>query len=143
MKLFLQKASSLIAILAAAAALAGCAANQSQPQSQPKTPTQTEEEHKAHHPDGAAAQPSSRMAQGGASNSMGMMGQGAQGGGMGKMGQGGAAGQMDMKSMCDMHDRMKTAGTDKERSAMMDENMKSMSPEMRQKHMEMMQQQCK
>ena len=70
-----------------------------------------------------------------------MMGQGS--GQMGMMGQGGAAGQMDMKSMCEMHDRMKNARTPEERSAMMDERMKNMSPEMRQRHMEMMQQQCK
>lgn len=123
MKRFFQKTSSLIAVLAAAAALAGCAANQTQPK--------TGDEHKEHHPAGAVAQPS---------GGMGMMGQGG-GGQMGMMGQGG--GQMDMKSMCTMHDRMKNARTPEERGAMMDERMKGMSPEMRQRHMEMMQQQCK
>ena len=135
MKRFFQKASSLIAVLAAAAALAGCAANQTQPK--------TGDEHKEHHPAGAAAQPSGgmgMMGQGGGGQ-MGMMGQrGA--GQMGMMGQDGT-GQMDMKSMCEMHGRMKNARTPEERGAMMDERMKGMSPEMRQRHMEMMQQQCK
>jgi len=124
MKRFFQKPGSLVAVLAAAAALAGCAANQAQPQ--------TGDGHKEHHPAGAAAQPS---------GGMGMMGQGG-GGQMGMMGQGGA-GQMDMKSMCEMHGRMKSARTPEERGAMMDERMKGMSPEMRQRQMEMMQQQCK
>ena len=81
------------------------------------------------------------MGQGGQGGGMGMMGQG--GGQMGMMGQGGAAGQMDMKSMCEMHDRMMSARTPEERSAMMNERMKNMSPEMRQRYMEMMQQQCR
>ena len=76
---------------------------------------------------------------GGASAQGGMMSQGS-GGQMGMMGQGG---QMDMKSMCEMHDKMKNAGTQAERSAMMNERMKNMSPEMQQQHMEMMQKQCK
>jgi hypothetical protein len=52
-------------------------------------------------------------------------------------------GMMDMKAMCDMHDRMMAAKTPEERRAMMDEHMKNMSPEMVQKHMQMMQEQCK
>lgn len=135
MNFFVQKTSSLIAVFAVAAALTGCAANQTQPQ----TKATTQEEHKAHHPESEAAQPSSKAGQRGGSGSMGMMGQGG-GGQMGMMGQ---AGQMDMKSMCEMHDRMKATRTPAERSAMMDERMKNMSPEMRQRHMEMMQQQCK
>ena len=72
------------------------------------------------------------------------MGRGASTGQMGMMG-GGASGQMgmmDRKSMCEMHHRMMTAKTPAERAAMMDERMKNMSPETRQKHLEMMKQQC-
>lgn len=64
----------------------------------------------------------------------------------GSMGRGGSAGQMgmmDAKSMCEMHDRMMSAKTPAERTAMMDERMKNSSPEERQRHMEMMKQQCK
>jgi hypothetical protein len=38
---------------------------------------------------------------------------------------------------------MMSARTPEERSAMMNERMKNMSPEMRQRYMEMMQQQCR
>lgn len=142
MKVFFKKTISLIVILTAAATVGGCATGQTQPQ--------TQEEHKAHHPEGAAVQQPSGMGQGG---NMGMAGHGGQGGGMGMMGQGGGqmgmmgksgtAGQMDLKSMCEMHDRMKSAKTSGERSAMIDDHMKNMPPEMRQRHMEMMQQHCK
>lgn len=59
------------------------------------------------------------------------------------MGKGGADGKMDMKSMCDMHAKMMNANTADERSAMMDERMKNMSPDMRQRQRDMMQQHCK
>ena len=70
---------------------------------------------------------------------MGGMG-GMMGGQRGMMGQGG---QMDMKSMCDMHQRMKNSRTPQERAAMMNETMGNMTPEMRQRHLEMMEQQCR
>jgi len=46
-----------------------------------------------------------------------------------------------MKSMCGMHDRMMSARAPEERSAMMDERMKNMAPEMRERQIEMMPQQ--
>ena len=49
---------------------------------------------------------------------------------------------MDMKAMCAMHEKMKSTKTPEEQKAMMDEHMKTMSPESMQKHMEMMAQ-CK
>jgi hypothetical protein len=48
---------------------------------------------------------------------------------------------MDMQAMCDMHKKMMSAKTPAERQAMMNEHMKSMTPEMRQ-HMQMMHEQC-
>jgi hypothetical protein len=56
------------------------------------------------------------------------------------MGQGSG---MDMKSMCDMHQKMKNARTPQERSALMGDYMKNMTPEMRQRHLEMMEHHCK
>ena len=131
-----------MAVFVAAAALTGCAAIQ--------------EEHKQHHPEAAAQESSGSMGRGGSTGQMGMMGgagpdgqRGMMGGGAdgqkGMMG-GGAGGQMgmmDKKSMCEMHDKMMTAKTPAERTAVMDDRMKNMSPEERQKHMEMMKQQCK
>lgn len=72
----------------------------------------------------------------------GMMGGqgGMMGGQGGMMGQGG---QMDMKSMCDTYEKMKNARTPQERSEMMNRNMGNMTPEMRQRHFQMMEQQCK
>ena len=52
-------------------------------------------------------------------------------------------GSMDMKSMCDMHKNLMATKTPAEREAMMDQRMKSMSPEMRRKHMAMMDEKCK
>jgi hypothetical protein len=48
---------------------------------------------------------------------------------------------MDMQSMCEMHKKMMSGKTPAERQAMMDEYMKSMPPEMRQR-MQMMHGQC-
>jgi len=79
------------------------------------------EQHAQHHPEAAST------------GSQGTMGRGGQ---MGMMG------NMDMKSMCEMHDRMMSARTPEERSAMMNERMKNMSPEMRERQVEMMRQQC-
>lgn len=56
---------------------------------------------------------------------------------------GGAMGMMDKESTCSMYKNMMSARTPAERQAMMDERMKGMSPEMQQRHLEMMQQQCK
>lgn len=67
---------------------------------------------RAHHPDSAAAP--------GASGAMAMMG------------------TQDMQAMCEMHKKMMSAKTPAERQAMMDERMKSMSPEMMEKHKAMM-----
>lgn len=108
-----------MAVFVAAAALTGCAA--------------MKEEHEQHHPETAAQDTSGRMGRGGSTEQMGMMGGGA----------GGQMGMMDKKSMCEMHEKMMTTKTPAERTAMMDEHMKNMSPEERQKHMEMMKQQCK
>lgn len=49
---------------------------------------------------------------------------------------------MDMKSMCELNERMKNA-TPQERSAMMAQYMGNMTPEMRQRHFEMMERQCR
>lgn len=48
---------------------------------------------------------------------------------------------MDAKAMCEMHKGMMAGKTPQERQAMMDEHMKSMSPEMRQR-MQAMHAQC-
>lgn len=84
--------------------------------------TSQDPEHRRHHRATPAAQPA------------GMMSPGASGGQMG---------MMDMNAMCDMHKKMMSAKTPKERKLMMDERMKSMSPEMMEKHMAMMEEQCK
>ena len=115
MKSVFRNARSLVAVLIAAAALSGCATNQ-------------QDEHAQHHPEATSATSPGAMGRGGSTGQMGMMG--------------GAGSQMDMKSMCEMHNKMMSSKTPEERSAMMAEHMKSMSPEMRQRHMEMMQQ-CK
>lgn len=114
MKLIFQRASSLVFALIAAAALTGCAASQ--------------EDHLQHHPGAASATSPGGMGRGGSPGQMGMMG--------------GANGRMDMKSMCEMHNKMMSSKTPEQQRAMMDDHMKSMSPEMRQHHMEMMKQ-CK
>ena len=90
--------------------------------------------HAAHHPAEAGGPP----AQGGA----GMMGGGMQGGAtMGAAGPG-QQGGMDMGRMCAMHRDLQNAPAD-QRAAMMEEQMKGMSPEMRQHHMDMMRQHCR
>ena len=124
MKSIFQSAGSLVFALIAAAALTSCAA--------------TQEEHLQHHPEAASATSPGGMGRGSSTGQTGMMG-----GADGKMGMmGGADGQMDMKSMCKMHNNMMSSKTPEQQRAMMDDHMKSMSPEARQKHMEMMQQ-CK
>jgi hypothetical protein len=91
--------------------------------------------HTTHHPDQAAVSP-------------------AQPGGMtmgGQSGTGMTAGTstsqmkpegMDMNQMCAMYRNMQNTPME-QRQAMLDQQMKGMSPEMRQQHMEMMRQQCK
>lgn len=83
-------------------------------------------EHDHNHPEGAPAQQSAPA------NPAPMGAESAAKGGM-----------MDMKSMCDMHKQMMGAKSDDERQAMMDKRMKGMSPEMRDKQMHMMNEQCK
>jgi hypothetical protein len=54
----------------------------------------------------------------------------------------GSSGMMDMQSMCDMHKGMMSGKSPAEQQAMMQEHMKSMTPETRQR-MQMMMEQCK
>lgn len=54
----------------------------------------------------------------------------------------GAAGQMDMQRMCEMHRSMMAGKSTAEQQAMMNEHMKSMSPEMRSR-MQAMHEQCR
>jgi hypothetical protein len=51
-------------------------------------------------------------------------------------------GTMDMQSMCEMHKKMMSGKPSAEQQAMMQEHMKSMTPEMRQR-MQAMHEQCK
>jgi hypothetical protein len=135
MKSMSFKLSALLATLSAVAALAGCAATQQQGREAPAQGGISAEQHESHHPQDTTAQPFPATGAGTTGRQDGMMG--GQGG---MMGQGG---QMDMKSRCDMHERMKNARTSQERGAMMNETMKNMTPEMRQRHVEMMEQRCR
>ncbi|PWF47790.1 hypothetical protein [Massilia glaciei] len=114
------RSATWVATLVAAMATGGCAAWQ-------------ERRHAQHHAGAEDAQPAA-MAPGATGSSGATGASGSSGGGMG-MGRG----MMEMKAMCDMHKNMMSAKTPEERQAMMDERFKSMSPEMRKKHMEMMQ----
>ena len=64
-------------------------------------------------------------------------------GSMGSMGgmSGMGAGQMDMQAMCEKHKSMMAGKSAAEQQAMMNEHMKSMSPEM-QTHMKAMHEKC-
>jgi hypothetical protein len=53
-----------------------------------------------------------------------------------------AMGSMDMQSHCDLHKKMMAGKPSAEQQAMMQEHMKSMAPEMRQR-MQTMHEQCK
>lgn len=65
------------------------------------------------------------------------------GGGKAGMGMGGMGmGAMDMKGHCGMHQKMMSGKSSAEQHAMMQDHMKSMTPEMRQR-MEGMHQQCR
>ena len=68
---------------------------------------------------------------------------GSLGGGMGGMGgmSGMGAGQMDMQAMCEKHKSMMAGKSAAEQQAMMNEHMKSMSPEM-QTRMKTMHEKC-
>lgn len=65
---------------------------------------------------------------------------GSMGGGMGGM-SGMGAGQMDMRAMCEKHKSMMAGKSTAEQQAMMNEHMKSMSPEM-QTRMKTMHEKC-
>jgi hypothetical protein len=80
--------------------------------------------HSEHHPDTSSAQPARIMSQSAPGDQMAMMD------------------MKDMKAMCDMHKKMMTGKTPDEQKTMMDERMKSMSPELMNKHMAMMEK-CK
>lgn len=111
--------SNLFPAVLFALALAGCA-------------TAQDAGHSQHHPQASTSQAPGPMGPG-------PMGPGAMGSGS----SGNQMGMMDMKSMCAMHQQMMSAKTPEEQRAIMDEHMRGMSPEMMQKHMEMMQQHCK
>lgn len=55
----------------------------------------------------------------------------------------GKAGMMDMKTMCDMHKEIMSAEMPSARRAMIDEKMKGMSADEKQKQLEMMDERCK
>lgn len=86
--------------------------------------TRQDVQHKQHHPDTTTSQATDAMSSGSGSADDKMR-------------------MMDTKAMCDMHQKMMNARTPEERRAMMDERMKGMSPEMRQQHMDMMQEKCR
>jgi len=50
---------------------------------------------------------------------------------------------MDTQAMCDMHRQMMSSGSPADREAMIDKEMKGMSPEQKQQHMKMMDEKCK
>lgn len=122
--MLIQRSHSIhaLAALAAVAALAGCA---------------SPGDHERHHADGAD---SATTATGG-TMSAGTTGSAA---GCGMMTDCAAAqGQpMNKDAMCAMYRDMQNAPNDQARQAMMDRQMQGMSPEMRQRHMDMMRQQC-
>ncbi len=80
--------------------------------------------HSGLHPETSSAQPAGMMSHGAPGELMPMMD------------------MKDMKAMCNMHKNMMSGKTPDEQRAMMNERMKSMSPEMMKKHMAMMEQ-CK
>lgn len=82
-------------------------------------------DHKAHHFNTSASPSPSQHSPATAGNQRSMMG------------------SMDMQAMCDMHKDMMNSKSLAERQAMMEQRMKSMSPEMRRQHMEMMEVKCK
>lgn len=132
----------ILAGLAVAASLVACAT--------PAGDQDQDQDHVQHHPaqsaDGATpASPGGSAAQGGMGSGA-MMGSQGGCGMMGANTTGNQAGcgmqHMDKDAMCAMYRNMRDAPNEQARQAMMDQNMKAMSPEMRQQHMEMMRQQC-
>lgn len=117
MKSISTSLGSFVAVMAMAA-LTACATPQSKPQTVPQSAPQ-ENQHKEHHPDSPTSQ------------------------GPGAMGDGPQMSMMDMQAMYAMHKKMMSGQIPEEQGAMMDEHMKTMSPEMKRKHMQMMQEQCK
>lgn len=56
----------------------------------------------------------------------------------------GATGSAEgQRGMCDMHQRIMAARTREERQALLDQSMHGMSPEMRERHMQMMWERCR
>lgn len=106
--------SKRLGIAALVLGLSGCAA------------TQNAQEHKQHHP---ANSPAASSAMQGSMMQGGMM-------------QGGKMDMMDMKSMCEMHSKMMNKSPE-ERQKMMEAHHGNMSPEMMQKHMDMMKEKCR
>ncbi|ALK96093.1 hypothetical protein AB595_08615 [Massilia sp. WF1] len=130
----------ILAGLAVTAGLVACA-----------TPAADQDQHHArHHP--AQSEDMAAPASPGGSAAQGGMGSGAMTGSQGGCGMmggnttGSQAGcgmqHMDKDAMCAMYRSMRDAPTEQARQAMMDQNMRAMSPEMRQRHMEMLRQQC-
>jgi surface antigen len=79
--------------------------------------TNQDAQHDGHHAEAATSKASGPMVGGPSGDQMSMM---------------------DMKAMCDMHQKMMRSKTPEEQRAMINEHMKTMSPEMRQQHMAMM-----
>jgi hypothetical protein len=97
------------------------------------------QQHEQHHAEqGASANQS--VSSGASSSTGGMMGKGMteSGAGCPMMG----CGAMDKEAACRMYRSMGDAPNEQERQAMMERYLQGMSPEMRQRHMEMMRQQC-
>lgn len=83
------------------------------------------EMHREHHPETSSSQASQTKSSGASASSAGQMG------------------MMESGAMCDMHEKLMSAKTPGQRQAMMDDRMKDMSQQMRQKNLEMMQEQCR
>lgn len=118
MKLLSTTLGAFVALMAMVTLAACTTTPQSKPQTTPQSASQ-ENLHKDHHPGSPTSQ------------------------GRGAMGDGIQMSTMDMKSMCDMYQKMMNGKTSAEQEAIMEEHMKMMPPEMTQKHMQMMQEQCK
>jgi hypothetical protein len=123
-RIFAMKMTSTLALRTVSVILAGLLAACA---TQSKGTAGEEADHEAHHPDKSTsvAPPPSMPARPGEGNQMEMMS------------------SMDMKSMCDMHRKMMGSKSPAEREAVMEQRMSSMSPEMRRKHMEMMDAKCR
>lgn len=119
----------MLAVLLAAAGLTAC------------TAMQQDQDHPRHHPGrsvDAMAPPAGQHA------ARGEMGGGMMGGMMGgsTAGMTGSMGPADKEAMCARYRAMRDAPDEPARQAMMHREMGAMSPEMRQRHMDMMRRQC-